>query len=300
MQHKLLENIQNIEQRFLPVKNILEQSDKYKHLYKGIISIQSNILYKPDILFLGINPGEGAFNEKNPTKDKIKPENYSFPNRLTLDKDEFNEISLDWLKKGVARGEFINGKWNAYDWTDRNKKINNIFPARMVDLLFLIAKNQFGYDTPSEKLINKLKTDVASKIMYTNINPIATKSTTELGKIISLLSKEKELKNHWSSKKEIRITKSVVNNFFRQRTFDLIDILKPKTIVCLGNSVQNELTYKKLSKDSKVNTSEYLIRDKQYSLITFSRKGNWSPLLKEVSFDVQKEIKKRNGNKTYT
>jgi hypothetical protein len=287
MKNKTIENIQNLEKQYFPIKEILENSEKYKGLYKGLISIQSKIANNPDILFLGINPGEGAYIEINQKSKKNK-----FPERLISNNDYLSSIELDWLKKGVSRGEKIKGNWFAYEWYERDKKINNSFPSRMIDLLYFLGESKLGkgLDSKSEIFTKKFNEEITDKIVYTNINPIATKSTTELEKIITLLSKEESLKNHWKPDKQNRITKSIVKNFFRQRTFDLINILKPKVIVCLGNTVYSELTYRKIGNKSKVFTSKYNVRNIEYNMVTFSRSGTWSPLLKEVSIQINNTL----------
>lgn len=293
MKNQTIENIQNIEKKYLPIKKIIENSNEYKDLYKGIISIQSKIVDNPDILFLGINPGEGAYLEMNPKPDKYK---VKYPEKLILNNDYLSNIELDWLKKGVSRGEKIKGDWFAYEWYERTENVNNSFPSKMIDLLYFLGESKIGkdIDIKSEQFTQELNEKIINKIVYTNVNPISTKSTVELEKIITLLSKEKNLKNHWSYSKQNKITKSIVKNFFRQRTFDLINILKPKVIVCLGNTVYSELTYRKAGNKSKVFTSKYNIKDHEYDMVTFSRSGTWSSLLKEISIQINNTLLKKN------
>lgn len=57
-----------IEKKIEPIKDFLEENKNtkyYKVLYKGIITLDSPLVYKPEILFIGINSGEGAYNECN-------------------------------------------------------------------------------------------------------------------------------------------------------------------------------------------------------------------------------------------
>ncbi len=284
---EILENIKKLEEPFLSIKKILETKECYKGLYKGMITIQSKIVYKPDILFIGINPGQGAYCEL-----KNKSSKQEFPVRLISCTSNNNDLILDWLKKGNARGENKDNKWYGYEWYERKKKINNIFPARMIDLLFLIAKNKFGNDISKEKIL----TEIVPNIMYTNINPIATKSTNELNRIISLLSKENDLKKILRLGNKKKITKSDINAFFRQKSFDLVDIVKPKIIVCIGLEAQNKLTYIKIPKNNRVFTKQYTIRDKKYPLITFTRKGNWGGnVIKKVAEEI-KEVEEEIEN----
>ncbi|WP_055444940.1 hypothetical protein [Lacinutrix himadriensis] len=149
MKDKIIENIQNIEKKYLPIKEILEKSNnsnKYHGLYKGIISIQSKIVNNPDILFLGINPGEGAYIEMNQNSKNHKTK---FPEKLISNIDYLSNIELDWVKKGVSRGEKIKGKWFGYEWYERDRKINNSFPSRMIDLLYYWSELKLGQNIES-------------------------------------------------------------------------------------------------------------------------------------------------------
>lgn len=282
MKNELLNEIQEVEKRYLPIKAIIENSSAYKELYKGIISIQSPIISNPDILFIGINPGEGAFLEKkHKQSDKVK-----YPSRLTRDYKSADKIPFDWLKEGNARGEFKDSSWVPYKWWNRQKPVNNEFPKGMIDMLYAIGAEQFDIqqsETPT-LFIEKLKEELIPKVMYTNVNPIASKTTKELDEIIGELVEEPSLKNHWSHKPVDKVTSKVVKNFFRQRTFDVINVLKPKVVVCLGNTVYKELCYQ--SSSAAVHSNTYEVRGEQYPFVTFSRQGNWSSRITKVAKEV--------------
>jgi hypothetical protein len=256
MEKNLVEKLIKIESKFLKVidileeKGILEKDLKYQKLYKGFISIQSKIIKNPRILFLGINPGEGAFNQKN---FKLKTTHF-FP------KDLFSEkTNLNWLKYDNAREKG--------EWFETNKKIKNKFPKQFLDILFNVyGKTEFKNIESQKRFID----EITDKIVYTNICPIATKNEFELKKIYTKLSKEKDLKKHWNG---------TVENFFKQRTIDLILLLQPKLIVCAGKSVYKSLfSSKPLKNESAFLSTEIIKRqDKIYpvEVITFSRKGAW-------------------------
>lgn len=255
MEYKeLIERIKEIEEKFIPVVDILENDSKYQELYKGIISIQSKVSYEPDILFIGINPGQGAFLKKNSKTGK----SYYFP------KEFFSENSeLNWLEYGNARK---GGKW-----FEILKNENNPFPRKMLEILFQVAKSKFQvFDLSNilhrEKFINQ----IANKIVYTNVCPIATENEAKLKNIYRKLSQEEVLKDHW---------KGTVENFFKQRTIDLILTINPKIIVCIGKSVHKSLFLEKISKDERVVSSTSKLKRKEiiypFETITFSRKGAW-------------------------
>ena len=256
----LINKIISIEKKFSPIIEILEEKKsennlKYRDFYKGIISIQSKISFQPEILFLGINPGEGAFVQKNHKEGNT----FYFPTEL------FNEnTGLDWFKDNNAR----HGKW-----FDENAKTKNSFPKQMIEILlnFSEKKLEKKMNLKNEEERNLFINEIANKIVYTNICPIATKSTKELKSIYKKLSKEEILKNHWNG---------TVQNFFRQRTIDLILELQPKLIVCVGSSVYKDLFLKDTSKKDKVFLSSEIIKRKdnehKFEILTFSRKGAWN------------------------
>ncbi len=268
----MIENVKKIEKKYLPIIEIIEQSSNYEKLYKGFITFQSKLNDNPDILFLGINAGEGAFKE-------YKEKNLR---RTILNEENVQNLKLDWFKVGNCRGEMLVNKWNAYQWHETTKKINNSFPARMVDLLLLLTKkSNHNGELDKQKIIETVENEVHEKIIFTNLYPIATKTTAELNKILSMLVTETELLKDLSIEPNIKSLK----NFFRQRTIDFINELNPKIIVCLGHTSYNELTLKTNHKGKKIITDEIMFRKndiKSYKIVSFSRRGNWSSLLNAV------------------
>ena len=255
----LTDRIIEIEEKFNSIIPVLEEKNnkegfKYRHLYKGIISIQSKISFQPEILFLGINPGEGAFIQKNYKEGNT----FYYPKELV---DSDKKLELNWLQDNNAR----QGKWY-------HGKVKNTFPKQMIDILHYTSKVKCKKeinlsDEEDRKLFIR---EIADKIVYTNLSPIATKSAKELKIIYNKLSKEDSLKDHWNG---------TVQNFFRQRTIDLILALQPKLIVCVGNSVYKDLFLKDTAKKDKVfSTTGILKRAGQehfFKTVVFSRKGTW-------------------------
>lgn len=280
MDNYLIEELIRIEDRYLPIIQILENDSKYKDLYRGFITFQSKISSKPEILFLGINPGEGAFRELNP-KMVLNPK---FPKRK-IETANLHTLNLDWSKKGNARGESIEKKWHSYEWFENTKKINNSFPARMMDLLYSYTeKTNQVKKLEKREIIAIIENDLQNKIVYTNISPIATKSVTELSKIYNLLSKEKNISELIGITD--KVTPALLKNFFRQRMIDIINTLNPKIIVSLGHTTYHELTQLNDFRNSKVIKVEVKLRKNdptKHKIISFSRQGNWSPLINEIA-----------------
>ena len=100
---ELIDKIITIEERFKEIVKVLEEKElvkdfSYRELYKGVISIQSKITFEPEILFIGINPGCGAFTKKNYKTGKT----YYFPKELI---SENKEEVVNKVQKGGEFGE---------------------------------------------------------------------------------------------------------------------------------------------------------------------------------------------------
>lgn len=283
MDKNLIEGLTQIENRYLPIIEILENKSEYKELYKGFMTFQSEINSNPDMLFLGINPGDGAFNENN--KKNSSSKKIVFPKRIISEAAYLKDLKLDWFKKGVSRGESIEKKWFAYDWFENKKKINNSFPARMIELLYSYTEKLHpDKKTRRKDIIDIIENQIQNKIVYTNIYPIATKSIKELNEILNKLSKEKSIEKIIGSND--KATPSVLKNFFRQRTIDFINEINPKVIVLLGHTAYQDLTLLNDYKGKKVIKNQIQLRKNnpiKYKIISFSRQGNWSPLINNIT-----------------
>jgi hypothetical protein len=267
-----------IEQKYLPIIELLEEKsflESIKNEYKGFITALNPLITKPKILFLGINPGPGAFNEKNKSKN-IKEIHY--PKNLFSD----NKISqIDWLKDGNSRGEFKGKTWKSYKWYERNQKVNNVFVKRLIEFLFTYYNiNEKSNYTEIEKKIN-------SDIFYYNLYPISTKTTKELNIILKRIVSEQIILNE----KKIKNVNDL-KNFFRQRTIDLIKELQPEIIICLGNQSFKDLTSKSKKIDSENPLKKYDIQlrkndFKKYSIYIVSRNGNWEQRIKNLGKHIK-------------
>ncbi len=273
---QLLIKYSEIERKIQPIVEFLEENKtKYKDLYKGIITLQSPIVFQPEIFFLGVNPGDGAYNELN----QKNAETIETPLRM-IGKDERFKKGINWFEKGNAYGQKVNGKWEGYEWYQKNKPINNSFPKRMIDLLYEIGKHKcVGYSNDTELFwYNTL----GKSIMYSNLYPIATTNITDLYKILNSIAKVNQLNLLWENQENPNNWD--VRKFFIKLTDELIDLVKPKIIVCLGKSAFDDFLFKKHDNNKKV----YKSKKNNISVIGFSRQGNWSGLLSEVADKIVK------------
>ena len=268
----------SIEEKYLPLLKILEDENflnTIENEYKGFITALNPLIQNPKILFLGINPGSGAYNEINQKKGIDK----KFPKTM------FSNTSLtqiDWLKDGNARGEFIGNFWKPYTWFDRTSKVNNIFVKRLIEFLFAY------YNLLDTSDFKEAQNKINSEIFYCNIYPIATETTKELDFILKKLASKKLILNgnKINNKKDLK-------NFFRQRTIDLIHNIKPEIIICLGNQAFKDLSFKNGQIDSNNPTKEFKIKlrnsnHQEHSVFIISRNGNWEQRIKKLGKHLSK------------
>ena len=281
----LINDYKKIEEDFKPIIVFLENNKEKYPEYKGFFTLQGPLVECPEILFLGYNTGDGAYNEKTENKSakSIPP-----PNLF----DESKDKELEWYKKGNARGYFDKSKkwWYAYEWYERDQRINNELPKKMIDLLYNIADIKF--EQKSEK--NKLPfwyEDFGQKIMFTNLYPIATTKIKNLEVMLNRLAKEEELKNTWEKhrRENEKFDNWIVRKFFLARIRKMIELVNPKIIVCLGKSTMDDFVYKKF----KIENNIYYSNEKvcESDVLGFSRRGNWSkniPNIAKQIVDIQK------------
>jgi hypothetical protein len=283
----LLQKYSNLEKTLHPIVEFLEakkSSREYRGIYKGITTLLGPLVYKPEILFMGINPGAGAYIEENIDN----PSKNITPLRM-IGKDESCLNELDWFKKGNARAGIVNGDWHAYEWYQRDKKTNNSFPKMMIDLLYEIARLKYPQEYKDKGYNNDYKPfwyeNFGQKIMYTNLYPIATRDTDYLNTILNSLAGKPEFEGYWG---DVESPNNLdVRMFFVKIIEELVALVQPKLIVCMGKSAFEDFTYKSYSGKKKL----YKRTKLNIPVIGFSRQGNWSGLLTELAKMIVKEIK---------
>lgn len=293
---ELLEAYGKIESKIIPIKDFLESKrdiDGYKGLYKGIITIQGPLVYRPEVLFIGINPGEGAYRELNQFSMKNITPVKMFDNYGTYGN------SLDWYKKGNARGYYkTKNEWIDFEWFQRDQRVNNPYIKNVIDLLYEIAKLKFPDQYNLEKYEHSKEPfwykSFGQNIMYANLYPVATKDISDLTKIHDLLAKDNDLKNLWEeSKGNDKSTNNwTVRKYFIRRVDELIHLVQPKIIVCMGKTAFNDFTYLN-EKGKRTYFTEKKFGETKVPVIGISRSGQWSGLIPEIAKQiVEKQIQK--------
>lgn len=283
-QEHLLQEYREIEKRISDVVNFLEANKNekaYKPYYKGICTLQSPLIHKPDILFIGINNGDGAYKEAKNNKQPIPVQT------LLNDTKQFEEIN--WFKEGNAYGRFRKSpkeEWVSYNWYQRDKKVNNKFPKNMIDLLFEIAKLKYPkanhhHDNKSVPFWHK---DFGENLMYTNLYPVSTTNCNDLKKIHKALSKEADLKYLWETSKNDKkcISEWIVRKYFINSIHKLIKLVEPKVIVCMGMSALNDFTYAS-HKNKQIVQTERTFGENKIPIVGFSREFAWNKRIPEIA-----------------
>ena len=155
--------------------------------WKGVITVNGPVIYQPEILFMGINPGPGLYNETNYRNNDNK-----VPFRiLTGDSNLYRDESAYPLSKLVYRSD---GKTIALDWFTKSNycegsswyelkiKRGNGFVENMLKIIckvaFGLGKGEFvkgekpeWYDT------------FGKEIMFMNVCPLATDNLNQLSRL---------------------------------------------------------------------------------------------------------------------
>lgn len=197
--------------------------------WKGVITVNGPVIYQPEILFMGINPGPGLYNETNYRNNDNK-----VPFRiLTGDSNLYRDESAYPLSRLVYRSD---GKTIALDWFTKSNycegsswyelkiKRGNGFVENMLKIIckvaFGLGKGEFvkgekpeWYDT------------FGKDIMFMNVCPLATDNLNQL----SRLKKELGI-NEW--KDIVKPVRTLVR-----------DNIKPKIIVFAGISAYNNFMW---------------------------------------------------------
>ena len=286
-QEELLKEYTIIENRISEVVDFFDthkEEKPYKSYYKGISTLQSPLVYKPDILFVGINNGDGEYEEAKNNKKPIPINACLYGN--TPPKE------VNWFKDGNARGNFRNPnriKSLGYKWYQRDKVIHNPFPKNMIDLLFEIAK--LKYPEANHDYDNKTTPfwyDAFGKnIMYTNLYPVSTTNVDDLKTIHKAFVNEKTLNHLWetSKGKQKKVDEWVVKKYFISSISKLVKLVEPKVIVCMGLEAVENLTFKKYT-NQKVVVAERTFGERKVPVIGFSRNGNWNGRIPEIAKEI--------------
>jgi hypothetical protein len=83
-----------------------------------------------------------------------------------------------------------------------------------------------------------------------------------------------------------------IQRYFIRRIDELVHLVQPKIIVCIGTKAFNDFTFTPhKSKESKV----FKMGKEGYPVIGFTRSGNWSVLIPEIAKEIVAVMKSGNA-----
>lgn len=195
--------------RVKPYLDDMRNSWKLYPDYKGWADIDSPIFLNPDILFVGINRGDGRFRSWNWNKDEKDfslPPDYPTPWRS----------QLQYTKNGTARID---------EWWD-NSPQRNLFPHTMCELLVRVYRHFSDYKYPFPR--KDLTPVFESRVMATNVYPMVTSKDAQLRRLMQAYQKN---------------TGVNIKQLCKYRLRSIIELTEPKVVVLLGKSVERDISY---------------------------------------------------------
>ncbi len=147
---KIKKEVESFNSKILSESELKKQIEKY---YKGIQVMFSPITEKPKIMFIGINPGAGFFNENNRNVKRFSP----------LNKNEY------------SHGE--------YRLAQQTRRLFELAELTEQDLANSVKSNCFFFATKSEKELYQFLSHLKSKKVY-------TKSEKWINNLVSIIQPE--------------------------------------------------------------------------------------------------------------
>ena len=163
----------------------------------------------------------------------------------------------------------------------------------MIELLYEVAKLKYpNEDNVSDTLPSWFET-FGQKIMFTNLYPIATKEAKDLNEIIKLLKTNSEVNALFANTND----EWQVKLYFVKRIRELIKLVKPKVIVCLGFTAFDDFTFNGNKRIYTVGSGEKIAKTDVLDIpvIGFSRKGSWKNLLPKIAEEIYKSSQKNQA-----
>lgn len=249
-----------IQKGYYPIMDLLtnKQSDKKYIDYRGFDASPSYLIYRPKVLFLGYNPTgsrDWMLWDKKGNHKKLEP--------------HIDETELMFFTRNGAR------KKNA-EWYELNVQENNKLPRQMVDLMYNLAY-KIDPEKGNEKGSNKepyWAKSFKETMMYLNLYPVATKDGKTMISLFRTICKECDIPevckgNEWNLRK-----------YFIHIMHQMVELINPKLIVCMGSQAFHDYTYSSRKKHS---INEIITHTGYDNLIGFSRKGTWDVNISNIA-----------------
>lgn len=240
-----------IQKEYRPIMDILTEKQYDYPEYLGFDASPSKLIYKPKVLFLGYNPAGGK--DWRRLDAQHNPHLFLWPH--------LNEEKIFFFKENSARKQ--NAKWFELD-----KPVNNKFPRQMIDLMYELATLVYP-DRSNQKGTNKepfWADDFENSMMFMNLYPVATKDGEDMISLFKRVIQQTDIpvsckENEWH-----------LRMYFIGITHQMVRLIAPKLIVCMGSQTFHDYTYSPRYSHS---INEIFTDPRYNNLIGFSRKGAW-------------------------
>jgi hypothetical protein len=251
-----------LQKEYRPIMDFLTENQYNYPEYRGFDASPNNLIYKPKVLFLGYNPAGG----KDWWRFDHQPHLFLWPH--------LNEDTFFFFKDNSARKD---GKWYELD-----KNVNNEFPSQIIDLMYDLATLAYP-NRSNEKRTNKEPfwvADFKKSIMFMNLYPVATKDGKAMVSLFRKICKENNTLAHCEQDEwHLRM-------FFIGIMHQMIKLIDPKLIVCMGSQTFHDYTYS----PRETHSLYEILTDSRYdNLIGFPRltnEGSWDKNIPNIAKEI--------------
>lgn len=266
------------EKEMRPIMDYLTEHQKEVPNYKGWVWLQGRLMYQPEILFVGFNPGQG----KDWNCDFKLP--FTGERQLTF----FEDNNAYW---NVNRLEDTH-------WWEKNKDNRlHSFAWQTLDILDKVAFDVYHEKVMDGKSIPRWGRDpknentLGGKITFINLYPIATEKEDKLGQILTRLKN----KNCFEDENA-----NFGKNWFRKLFFinnlkSLIKVMEPKLIVCMGTATYQDFTGDERQTECKKSIYYDSNKPEYRNVIGFDRSGTWNT--EEIATGISNLLKELGPSK---
>lgn len=262
--NELLKKYYEIESIYYPWLDMLQKSvdESGKSMvfksYKGFQTLQGRLVKKPLVLFIGLNPGPGRYNENEQVPKPLKgPRSKLFC---------YNPYALS--KKG-------------YWWADsKSYKERNTYVRKFVKLMNLLAEKLelnnleiCGVKGNNEVSNGWLWSElIQNLVMCTNLFPFSTTNESDLKKLLREMTDSPNAPDHRYKGKNLW---EFENSVFVKPMKQLIQLVEPRVVVCLSKKVFHNLTGDGNKTEANSNGLLLSKKDKGPIFIGIHRRHGW-------------------------
>lgn len=261
----LLKKYYEIERIYDPWLDLLQNSVNKEtgksvefKTFKGFQTLRGRLVKRPLVLFIGLNPGPGRYNEKNKVPEPLKGP----------------RSKLFCYNQGALSESDYRRRYS------KNQKIHNSYIRKFVKLMYFLA-DELGLkelEICGMKESNEVSNGclwsewIQNMVMCTNLFPFSTTNESDLKK---LLCEMKDSPNAPCESYKGKILWEFENEVFVKPMKQLIQLVEPQVVVCLSKKVFHNLTDD--GNKTKVDENGLLFSDneKYRNYIGIHRRQGW-------------------------